>query len=58
MLSFWITGSLARPFVLSHGSGISPNMSRMNRPSAIVDIAMRELIAKLSIASSNRPALW
>ena len=42
----------------SHGSGTSPKISRMNRPSAIVDSGVRAAVAKPSIASSSSPALW
>ena len=53
------TIGLSRPGkLLSQGSLISPNMSRMKRPSAIVDSDMRALTANASIASSSAPALW
>src|SRR5262245_8359457 len=51
-------GELWRPVEVSHGSGVSPNMSRMKRPSAIVDSDMRADTANCSSASSRRPALW
>jgi hypothetical protein len=58
VLSFCGTRFGSRPVFVSHGSGCSPNISRMKRPSAIVDSDMRDDTANASIASSRRPALW
>jgi len=41
--SLAVGGVVLRPVVVSHGSEISPNISRMNRPSPIVDKLIRAL---------------
>ena len=61
VLSFGCAGCAIvplRPAAVSHGSCVSPNISRMKRPSAIVDSDIRDDIANASIASSSNPADW
>jgi len=58
VFSFGGVAAAIRIEALSHGSCTSPNMSRMKRPSPIVESDMRDATAKLSSASRRRPALW